>query len=45
VAEGADKPWLDVHFWSPRRVLVVGAYGNILRTQDGGRSWESLRGP
>lgn len=44
VSEGADKPWLDVHFWSPREGLVVGAYGNILRTQDGGRSWESLRG-
>lgn len=44
LSEGADKPWLDVRFWSATEGLVVGAYGGILRTQDGGRSWQSLRG-
>jgi photosystem II stability/assembly factor-like uncharacterized protein len=42
--DGADKPWLDVRFTSATEGIVVGAYGGILRTQDGGRSWQSLRG-
>lgn len=42
--EGADKPWLDVRFWSPQDGLVVGAYGSILRTRDGGKRWQSVRG-
>lgn len=43
VAEGPDKPFLDVHFWSPTDGLVVGAYGAMLRTHDGGRTWLSAR--
>ncbi len=42
--DGANQPWLDVRFWSPTEGMVVGAYGAILRTRDGGRSWQSLRG-
>jgi len=42
--EGANQPWLDVRFGSPSEGVVVGAYGAILRTRDGGRSWQSLRG-
>ncbi len=42
-ADGPDKPLLDVKFWSASDGLVVGAYGTILRTHDGGRTWVSLR--
>ena len=41
--EGSDKPLLDVKFWSPSAGIVVGAYGAILQTNDGGKSWTSLR--
>jgi len=44
VGEGPDKPFLDVRFWSPTDGLVVGAYGAMLRTHDGGRNWVSARG-
>lgn len=40
VADGADKPWLDAHF-NAKRGIVVGAYGMILATDDGGKSWVS----
>jgi photosystem II stability/assembly factor-like uncharacterized protein len=39
VAEGSDKPLLDVWFGSPQRGFVVGAYGLFLRTADGGKTW------
>ncbi|KAB0622266.1 WD40/YVTN/BNR-like repeat-containing protein [Castellaniella defragrans] len=42
VADGPDKPFLDVYFSDARHGLVVGAYNLILRTVDGGRSWHSL---
>ncbi|MCA0239877.1 MAG: hypothetical protein LCI02_03380 [Proteobacteria bacterium] len=42
VAEGADKPLLDVLAWSERDAIVIGAYGLALRTRDGGASWASL---
>jgi len=41
--EGSEKPFLDVKFWSPTSGIVVGAYGAILQTTDGGKSWVSLR--
>lgn len=41
VAEGADKPLLDVLWLAPQRALVVGAYGLALATADGGRTWQS----
>jgi len=41
--EGSEKPFLDVKFWSPTSGIVVGAYGAILQTNDGGKSWLSLR--
>jgi photosystem II stability/assembly factor-like uncharacterized protein len=43
VAEGADKPLLDVHFRDPDNGLAVGAYGLILATRNGGTTWESLQ--
>ncbi len=39
VADGPDKPLMDVHFVSPESGFVVGAYGLFLHTEDGGRSW------
>lgn len=42
VAEGPDKPFLDVYFGDERNGLVVGAFNLILRTTDGGKSWRSL---
>ncbi|MGY2326749.1 WD40/YVTN/BNR-like repeat-containing protein [Pseudomonas sp. SDT2931_S440] len=41
IADGADKPWLSVHFSNEREGTVVGAFGMILHTQDGGASWQS----
>nr|WP_232532914.1 MULTISPECIES: YCF48-related protein [Ramlibacter] len=42
VAEGADKPFLDLHFFDARRGLVVGAYGLAFATEDGGQTWQPL---
>lgn len=42
VADGPDKPFLDVYFSDESNGLVVGAYNLILRTRDGGKSWRSL---
>lgn len=44
VAEGADKPFLDVHFADESRGMVVGAYGLAFATRDGGKTWHSLKG-
>ena len=43
VEEGADKPFLDVHFFDATHGLIVGAYGSILATDDGGKTWRSRR--
>lgn len=39
VRDGADKPLLDVCLLGAGRVLVVGAYGLALASEDGGRTW------
>lgn len=39
VREGPTRPFLDVRFKNERQGLVIGAFGMILRTEDGGRSW------
>lgn len=39
--QGPDKPFLDVWFESNSTGFVVGAYGLLLRTTDGGRTWQS----
>lgn len=44
VAEGADKPFLAVHFTDAKHGLVVGAYGLAFATADGGNTWQSLKG-
>jgi photosystem II stability/assembly factor-like uncharacterized protein len=41
VDDGPDKPFLAVHFWSEQRGVVIGAYGVVFGTEDGGRTWAS----
>jgi photosystem II stability/assembly factor-like uncharacterized protein len=41
VADGADKPLLDVCLLDGQRILAVGAYGLAFGSEDGGRSWTS----
>jgi photosystem II stability/assembly factor-like uncharacterized protein len=38
---GPDKPFLDVWFESDTTGYVVGAYGLLLKTTDGGQTWQS----
>jgi len=42
VADGPDKPFLDLLFVDDQVGFVVGAYNLILRTQDGGKHWQSI---
>ena len=39
---GAENPFLDVWFQDARTGYVVGAFGLVLRTADGGKTWEPL---
>lgn len=39
VDDGADKPFLALHFTDASHGLAVGAYGIAAATADGGRSW------
>lgn len=41
LADGADKPFLDVYFEDAKRGWIVGAYGIAFTTVDGGKSWNS----
>jgi photosystem II stability/assembly factor-like uncharacterized protein len=41
VADGPDKPFLDVIVWDATRFLVIGAYGLAFHTADGGATWTS----
>jgi photosystem II stability/assembly factor-like uncharacterized protein len=40
LADGPDKPFLDIWVGDARHALAVGAYGLALATQDGGKSWQ-----
>lgn len=40
LADGPDKPFLDVLVWDDKRMLAVGAYGLAFHTHDGGASWK-----
>ena len=42
VAEGPDKPFLDVQFVDELRGFAVGAFNLAFRTKDGGRNWEPM---
>ncbi|SMH62802.1 WD40/YVTN/BNR-like repeat-containing protein [Azospirillum agricola] len=39
---GPSRPLLDVWFRNAEEGIVVGSYGQIFRTRDGGSSWASL---
>jgi len=41
--DGPDKPLLDVFVKDAKHALVIGAYGVILATEDGGQTWASWR--
>lgn len=41
LSDGPDKPFLDLYFENEKSGYVVGAYGLIFRTEDGGASWKS----
>lgn len=41
VADGPDKPLLDLLVFSPQDAVVVGAYGLAFATSDGGQTWRS----
>jgi photosystem II stability/assembly factor-like uncharacterized protein len=41
-AQGAENPFLDVWFQDASHGVVVGAFGLVLRTADGGKTWEPL---
>lgn len=42
ISDGADKPFLDVHFTDARNGFAVGAFNMAFRTRDGGEHWEPL---
>ena len=44
VADGPDKPFLDVQFIDSTTGFIVGAYGLIFKTTDGGTSWQVWSG-
>ena len=39
IGQGADKPLFKVRFHTPTSGHAMGAYGMILRTEDGGKNW------
>lgn len=41
IMDGPDKPFLDVRFFDENHGVVVGAYGLILETSNGGKQWRS----
>lgn len=42
VADGADKPLLDLWFFDAQHGIVVGAYGLAFETLDGGQHWQGI---
>jgi photosystem II stability/assembly factor-like uncharacterized protein len=40
LADGPDKPFLDLHFEDENTGYIVGAYNLAFRTGDGGKSWQ-----
>lgn len=42
MADGSSRPFLDVWFRNEREGFVVGAFGTILRTVDGGGGWAPI---
>lgn len=41
VADGPDKPFLDILLLGAKHLIVVGAYGFVFESKDGGQTWNS----
>lgn len=39
LADGPSKPFLDLHFFDPQNGLLIGAFGMMFATADGGQTW------
>lgn len=44
LADGPDKPFLDLLLWDAKRLLAVGAYGLAFHSKDGGNTWAAWMG-
>lgn len=44
VEDGPIKPFIDLWFANPREGLLLGTFGMLFRTEDGGKSWMALNG-
>ncbi len=44
LADGPDKPFLDLLLWDSKRLLAVGAYGLAFHSSDGGSTWAAWMG-
>lgn len=42
VAEGPSKPFLDIHFFDAQNGLLIGAFGLIFTSADGGDTWQPV---
>jgi len=42
VADGPDKPFLDLYFKNDREGIIIGSYGLAFKTEDGGTTWKCL---
>ncbi|NTV71965.1 MAG: hypothetical protein HGA71_17685 [Azonexaceae bacterium] len=42
LADGADKPFLDVYFENENKGWIIGAYGIAFTTNNGGKQWETI---
>ncbi|MCW5645070.1 MAG: hypothetical protein KIT63_23455 [Rhodoferax sp.] len=42
VSAGADKPFLDLHFFDAKHGIVIGAYNLAFETRDGGQTWTAI---
>ena len=42
VKEGPTRPLMDVWFKNDREGIIIGSFGMILGTKDGGKTWEPL---
>jgi photosystem II stability/assembly factor-like uncharacterized protein len=40
--DGPDKPFLDLFFKNDREGFIIGSYGLIFRTEDGGTTWSCI---
>lgn len=42
LADGPDKPWLDLLVESPDRITLIGAFNMAMQSSDGGKQWRSV---